>query len=90
MARTTKLELQQQLAHLAEENRALRERLAALEMDLQIARKPKDVTGFVPTPQPAAFTDYLAYVGACRAHARATHQKVVTYKTREQFYAAQH
>lgn len=89
MSRITKLELQQQLARLAEENRALREQLSALKMDLEIARKPK-ASVLVQRPEPAAFTDYFAYVAACRAHARAARLNVVTYQSREQFHAAQH
>lgn len=74
-----------QVAKLGAENAALRAQVAALQMDVEIARKaPEHST----KPEPTAFDDYWAYVGACRAHARATRNPVVTYKTRDQFEAA--
>lgn len=73
-----------QVAKLGAENAALRAQVAALQMDVEIARK----TAHSGHPEPMAFTDYWDYVGACRAHARATHNPVVTYKTRDQFEAA--
>ena len=99
MARITKLELQQQLALLAEENRALRERLSAMELDLEIARKAAPTPDacppwegpdlIVPTahaaPHPKNFSSYYEYVGACRAHAKRCRISIVTYKSRAQF-----
>jgi len=38
-------------------------------------------------PHPAAFADYASYVGACRAHARVTRQRVVSYLPRGQWAA---
>ena len=91
MARVTKVELAQQLAALAEDYRKARERIAALEMDLAIARKatqPQAQTMSVAKPEPAAFSDYYEYVAACRAHARRTNQRVVSYLPRNAFEAA--
>ena len=82
MTRTTKLELQQQLATLNALYAQARERISALEMDLEIARKA------VPSaikPEPAAFGAYPEYVAACRAFARATRQRIVSYVSREQW-----
>lgn len=73
-----------QVAKLGAENAALRAQVAALQMDVEIVRK----VAHTERPEPTAFTDYWAYVGACRAHARATRNPVVTYKTRDQFEAA--
>ena len=39
-------------------------------------------------PEPVAFGDYSKYVAACRAHARATRQRVVSYVSAAQFRAA--
>lgn len=73
-----------QVAKLGAENATLRAQVAALQMDVEIARK----TAHTGRPEPAEFSDYWDYVGACRAHARATRNPVVTYKTRDQFEAA--
>lgn len=73
-----------QVAKLGAENAALRAQVAALQMDVEIARKAQPAG----RPEPTSFTDYWDYVGACRAHARATRNPVVTYKTRDQFEAA--
>ncbi len=87
MSRTTKLELQQQLASINALYAQARERISALEMDLEIARK---ATHAAPTarPEPVAFSDYSEYVAACRAHARTTRQRVVSYVNPAQFRIA--
>lgn len=89
MSRITKVELQQQLAVLAEDYRVLREKYAALEMDLEIARKATKAAQPAPpanaAPCPTEFASYYDYVGACRAHAKRVHAKVVSYKSRAQF-----
>lgn len=87
MATITKLELTQRLAEVNALYAQARERISALEMDLEIARK---ATHAAPTarPEPVAFGDYVEYVAACRAHARATRQRVVSYANPEQFRAA--
>ena len=87
MTRTTKLELQQQLASLNVLYVQARERISALEMDLEIARK---ATHAAPAtrPNPVEYEQYAHYVAACRAHSRATHQRVVSYANPEQFRAA--
>ena len=86
MATITKLELTQRLAEVNALYAQARERISALEMDLEIARKATHA----PTarPDPVAFGDYSKYVAACRAHARATRQRVVSYANPEQFRAA--
>lgn len=82
MPALTKLELQQQLAHVNQLYAQARERISALEMDLEIARKamPSAIK-----PEPAAFGTYPEYVAACRAFARATRQRIVSYVSREQW-----
>lgn len=89
MTRTTKLELQQQLATLNALYAQARERISALEMDLEIARKATHAAP-APTarPNPVEYEQYAHYVAACRAHSRATHQRVVSYANPEQFRAA--
>lgn len=39
-------------------------------------------------PEPVEYEQYAHYVAACRAHARATRQRVVSYANPEQFRAA--
>lgn len=82
MPALTKHELQQQLAHVNQLYAQARQRISELEMDLEIARKamPSAIK-----PEPAAFSTYPEYVAACRAFARATRQRVVSYVSREQW-----
>lgn len=75
-----------QVTKLGAENAALRAQVSALQFSVEAARRTAPVAAqHGPRPEPTDFNDYWAYVGACRAYARATRNKVVTYKTREQF-----
>ena len=88
MTITTKLELAQRLAEVNALYAQARERISALEVDLEIARKAARVPAAAARPDPAYFEQYGAYVDACRAHARATHQRVVSYVSANAWRAA--
>ncbi len=81
MPSITKLELQQQLALVNEEYRIARERIAALEADLAIARKAAPAPRPAPLtkPEPLSYTSYYDYVAACRVYARKAGLRVATY-----------
>ena len=84
MTITTKLELAQRLAEVNALYAQARERIS----DLEIARKAARVPAAAARPDPAYFEQYGAYVDACRAHARATHQRVVSYVSANAWRAA--
>lgn len=88
MATITKLELTQRLAEVNALYAQARERISALEMDLEIARKATHAPASDARPNPVEYEQYAHYVNACRAHARATRQRVVSYANLEQFRAA--
>lgn len=79
-------EYKAQVTKLGAENAALRAQVSALQFTVEAARRTAPVVAqHGPAPSPTGFNNYYDYVNACRAYARATRNKVVTYKTREQF-----
>lgn len=63
-------------------------RIEVVHPELSELRMEKRRAASPARPEPAAFGGYAEYVAACRAHARATRQRVVSYATPEQFRAA--
>ena len=63
-------------------------RIEVVHPELSELRMEKRRAASPARPDPVAFGGYAEYVAACRAHARATRQRVVSYANPEQFRAA--